>query len=188
MSRGRRVLRATVEGLDGAGAVHQRPVAASGHGDADVGQGGRIVGDGVDVGDGVERVHGDMAEEIPHRLDGLVPALLQPRRLARGEGGGTADAGAFRRAVDVGGRISVRGVGERASDDLDGEVLSGRDVRGGRGGWSIQSVNCEPRTQDEQVNGGELPGGALQGRFRLTRKLCHKDRQAGGSGNGSHLG
>lgn len=78
MARGGRVFRATVKGLDRTGAVHQSPVATSRHGDTDIGQSGRVVSDGVDVRDRVIVVHLDMTEEILHRLDGVVPALLQP--------------------------------------------------------------------------------------------------------------
>lgn len=114
----RGIVSAAVKGLDGAGPVHQGPIATTGDGNANVGQGRGIIRDSVDVGDSIEVSHTDMAEEISHRLGGVVPAHLQPGRLVGRQRGGAANGRAVRRTGDIGGRIAIGGIGQCAWHDV----------------------------------------------------------------------
>lgn len=72
LARGSRVLRPTIKGLDGTGAVQHGPITTARHCNTNVGQIGRVALDAVDVPSGVEVVDGNMTKEILQGGRGLV--------------------------------------------------------------------------------------------------------------------
>ncbi|ROV93346.1 hypothetical protein VSDG_06882 [Cytospora chrysosperma] len=121
-----------VGGGDEAGAVHQRAVATARHGDGDVGQGGGVVGQAVDVRRGVEARDVGPAQEVGHGLHCGGAALGEPLGLIVAQGCCAADGRACCRAVyDGRGVTTTWGVWECPGKIDEGPLGNGEGAGGG---------------------------------------------------------